>query len=284
MQYLRQPLCQTGFFACASLMCAFLAGCISTARERELQNDIFTLKTRIVELEGFLLKNDEKGDENESSLSKRIASTNTGLDRMDVKIKKLTGEVETLRVGVMTGQIPGTEATTSSVASRLDQIELRLEAIEEAQLAMAKNGARSGSQPKSNQADGGKERKSSSLSNLADFTAAFEKKRYKQVVEEGGAALRNMQGGDKSALEFMMAESTYKLGNIRDAALKFNDLVESNPSDDVKKRALLRLGDSFRHLGDTATAKLYYSELTQKFSGTEEAATAQERLTELDNG
>lgn len=77
-----------------------------------------------------------------------------------------------------------------------------------------------------------------------------------------------------------MAESQFRVGNIQEAALKFNDFVDSKPASHLAE-AKMRLGDCFRHLGDNATAKVYYDEVTKQFPGSPEATKAGERLGEL---
>jgi TolA-binding protein len=250
-------------------------GCISTSRERELQNDLFAVKARVLELENQLSSSSEKGTENESSLSKRIAATNTTIDRVDVRIKKLVGDVDALKVGVATGRLPGSEEGSPSVASRMDQMEMRLDAIEEI-LSKQNN--------KSDNKRSAETKNASTPESLAEFVEAFEKKKYKMVYEEGPAARSQFRGNDRHELDYLVAESAFKLGNIRDAALKFNELSERKPPDPIKRKTLLRLGDSFKHLGDQATAKIYYSELVEKYADSDEAKSADEKIKALDQG
>ncbi len=194
-----------------------------------------------------------------------------------INVKKIIGEIDALRVGVAIGQMPGTEPDPNSVASKLEQLDLRLQALEDAQINLAKN-----SSNKNGASDNGKN-KSTDLQSLPDFNDAFEKKRYRQVVDESGPVMKKLKGDQRRELQYLVAESTFKLGNIREAALKFNELSDAaTPKSELKKKALLRLGDSFRHLGDKATATLYYSELVKDFADSDEGKSAQDHLSELD--
>ena len=69
-------------------------------------------------------------------------------------------------------------------------------------------------------------------------------------------------------------------GEIREAALKYNEYIESKPKENMSV-ALLRMGDCFKQLGDAETAKIYYQELIQKYSGTSEAKQAKDKLAKL---
>ena len=78
-----------------------------------------------------------------------------------------------------------------------------------------------------------------------------------------------------------MAESTFKLGRIRDAALHFNDLAEAGSDKKYLRLAKLRLGDCFRYLGDKQTARLFYQDVVTNFADSEEAKKAAEKLEAL---
>ncbi|MFY7927394.1 MAG: tetratricopeptide repeat protein, partial [Oligoflexus sp.] len=69
-------------------------------------------------------------------------------------------------------------------------------------------------------------------------------------------------------------------GQIREAALSFNDFIDSKPKDNLAV-ALLRMGDCFKELGDVETAKIYYEELIQKFASSDEAKQAKSKLAKL---
>jgi TolA-binding protein len=109
----------------------------------------------------------------------------------------------------------------------------------------------------------------------------FDKKKYKQVVEDGPKVIKAAKGKEKEEATFMVAESFYRMGKLRDAALQFNQYLETKPTGKHVPLANMRMGDSFRQLGDTATAKIYYEELITNYPSSEEAAKAKERLAEI---
>ena len=66
-------------------------------------------------------------------------------------------------------------------------------------------------------------------------------------------------------LDYLYAESLFKLGNLKDAAIEFHDFLDSKPPVKYLPHAKMRMGDCYRHLGDKETASIYYEELITEF-------------------
>jgi len=249
-----------------------LCGCFTAAKEQQIQSDIFNLQQRLYELE----KNQSTTvKSNTESTRKQMASTSTNLEKLQVEIQKIKGEVDAIRVGVQTGQIPGEEVREGSMLYTLNDILNRLETVESSQAEIL-DAIQSTSKDKSS------EKKKTRLSTLSALQAAFDKKLYPRVVEDAPILLKKVKkSSSKEEIKFLHAESLYKLGKLRDAALKFNDFIESKPSDKRLPQAKLRMGDCFRHLGDKATSKVYYSEVIDQYPDTDQAKTARQRLEKL---
>jgi TolA-binding protein len=178
----------------------------------------------------------------------------------------------------MPGSDPADEAT---VSGKLNAIAARLEALETAQAelidAIQKAGVKKNANAVKKAGDAPAERRTDSV---AQLQKAFDAKRYKQVAEDAPRLVKNNGGDDKETAQFLLAESLFKLGRVSDAALKFNEFLESKPSKTRQAQAKMRLGDCFRHLGDMDTAKVYYEELIREFPNSDEASKAKERLAE----
>ena len=84
-------------------------------------------------------------------------------------------------------------------------------------------------------------------------------------------------------LTYLYAESLYKLGSLKDAAIEFHDFIDSKPPVKYLPHAKMRMGDCYRHLGDKETAVIYYEELISEYPKTEEADYAKERLAKITN-
>lgn len=266
------------FLLCVtSATMALAVGCLTPREKKDMQNDIFNTQTRLLTLERQLADSSKETKNSGESTAKRVAGTQAELDRLNRDISTLKGDVDALKVGVESGQMPGSEATEESVAGRLASLAERMDALEQAQdemlQALRKAGLKTGGGRAASQ--------SKAIGNVNDLQKAFDEKKYKSVVEEAPKlAAKVGSADDREKAKFLLAESYFKLGKMKEAALKYNDFLESKPNEKYLPVAKMRIGDCFRHLGDNETAKVYYEELVKDFPDTEEAAKAKERLAE----
>lgn len=247
-----------------------LGACVTPSEKRGMQNDIFNVQTRLLNLERQLSDTGKEAKTSSETTQKSVASTQANLDRITRELQQLHGDVDALRIGVVTGKLPGAESQEGSVADTLAKLAERLDAIEQSQeellQALKKAGLKNST------------KKPKALSNAGDLQSAFDDKKYKQVVDEGPKVLKDAKDGDKEQVRFLLAESYFKLGRMREAALKYNDFIDSKPTNKYLPLAKMRIGDCFRNLGDASTARVYYEELIKEFPNSEEAAKAKERL------
>ena len=250
--------------------------CVTPGEKRQMKEDIARLQSQLV----FLQKDvTSTGTTIASDSSRKTASINSSIDRLGVDIQRMKGEIDTLRVGVVTGRLPGSSAENEdSIAGLLSQLSERVTALEEGQEAILAAINKAGRKTKKPKKGASNER--SKLKSLRGLQDSFGRKQYLYIVEDAKPIIKNNKGDAKKKAQYLYAESLYKLGKLRPAALAFNDFLEMKPSQNLA-HAKLRLGDCFRHLGDKATAKLYYDELLTKHGGSEEAKIAQERLQKL---
>ncbi|HYX32050.1 MAG TPA: tetratricopeptide repeat protein [Oligoflexus sp.] len=265
-----------------------LAACVTPAEEQQLRDDIFGLQTRILQMENQL---SAQGKEINTATSRQEASVSTRLDKIAIELQRIKGDIDALRIGVTTGQLPGTDPDQEgSVGKTLSQLSERITAVEDNQnkiLGVVEKSVESGKKAEKKEekakekAAKAAEKKSTALKNLDELRTAFDKKKYKVIAEEGEKVLAGLKNKkEKQEATYIMAESLYKAGSIREAALKYNDYIESKPKDNMSI-ALLRMGDCFKQLGDAETAKIYYQELIQKYSNSAEAKQAKDKLAKL---
>ena len=241
-----------------------------------MKEDIARLQAQIVAMQQDLTTT---GSSLSTDSSRKTASINANIERLNVEIQRLKGEVDTLRVGVVTGRLPGTSADNpDSIASMLQTIAERLEVVEKNQESVMAAIKKAGKSKKRGASNSTKQRKP--VKSLRGLQESFGKKQYLYVVEDAKPIIKRNSGNSKHEAQYMYAESLYKLGRLRPAALAFNDYLDLNPKSYLA-HAKLRLGDCFRHLGDKATARLYYEELLAKHAKSEEARLAKERLEKL---
>lgn len=257
-----------------------LWSCITPTEKKDMQTDIFNVQTRLLTLERQLTDTSKESKNTGDTAGKRLASTRTDVDRMQRDIREIRGEIDALRIGVVTGRLPGatTDDQQGSVAGTLARLTQRLDSIEQTQAdildAITKAGVKKN--PNTKKPNG-----RAAVVSVKDLEGAFEGKRYKQVIDDVPQVLKDSAPGERERLRYLQAESYFKLGDMRVAALKFNELLDSKPAKDLIPTIKMRLGDCFRNLGDADTAKIYYQELIREFPSTDEASKAKERLAEL---
>jgi TolA-binding protein len=249
--------------------------CVSAKKGEEMNNDIFSLQTRLLELEHNAKESIKTTDQ---SSKKQNATVQSEVDRLKVDIQRINGDLDALKIGVATGQLPGTDPDGPSIAQSLNSIQSRLEVIEANQAELLE------SMEKANQKNEKTvEKKSSSLDSIESLKGAFEKKKYAQVTENAAAVIKKSKSKDvQEEANFLYGESLFKLGKLRDAALKYNEFVDTYPNSSRLALVKMRMGDCFKNLGDKATAKLYYQELVSKYPTSEHTAKAKQRLSEID--
>lgn len=256
-----------------ALVCVPLFGCYTPQKERQVKQDIFNLQTRLIEVERAM---EEKGRVSEDSLSKRIAGSASQIDKMNADLARVKGDVDALRVGVVTGEMPGADPEKDgSIAQQIKNLTTRIETMEAAQAELAASLKKGGAPAKSD--DKGKNVASGNPT-AKDIKAAFDKSRFKYVAEEAPAVMKGAKGKDNEDLLYMYAESLFRTNKYREAALKFNELIDAKPEAKRIPVAKMRMGDCFRSLGDMATAKLYYQDIVDKHPDSPEAGRAKERL------
>lgn len=267
---------QTSVLTCTAIL--FLnVSCMSVKDGRTLKQDVYEANTRILELEGLVKNQLTQSEDKGKTANMRLANSTTKIDRMERDLQTLRGEVDTLRVGVVTGQIPGQKDGQGSIAETLESINDRLINLEEAQQEILTTLDGKSKKNKKNN----KKKSEVELKKLTEFKTAFDEKKFKQIADDIPKALKSSDGKEKQELKFIQAESLYKLGQIREAALKFNQFSEAYPSDSRLHHVQLRMGDCFRHLGDEETAKIYYQEVLDTYPKSESATESTERLSKL---
>ncbi len=279
------PFFRTSAIAALLVGVSSFSGCITPSEKKAMQGDIFNTQTRLLTLEQQLTESKTEVKTTGDSASKRIASTKADMDRLMAEIQRMHGDIDGLRVGVVTGQMPGTDPDKEgSVASTLNSLTQRLEAIETAQEEILEAIKKVGSSSGKRTADLKKADAKKKAGGADDLQAAFDDKHFKQVTDDAPKLLKEAKGGEKEQIRYLLAESFFKLGKMRDAALKYNELVESKPSAKYMPAAKMRIGDCFKNLGDDTTARLYYEELIKEFPKSDEAAKARESLAKLGKG
>jgi TolA-binding protein len=268
-----------GFAALVSIIMAAVTSCVTPAQKREMDDHIFRLQTRLLQLESNLANSRTADQKTGEVNSKSIASTSSDVERLGIEVKRIKGDIDALKIGVQTGQMPGVEGhQEGSIGAQLAEIRSRLETVENQQKEIINAMDHGGSVAKK-----GSDKKDSSTdvagnSDLDSVQAAYKKKKYKDVTELAPSAIGKSKGKDKINLLMIYGESLMKLQRPKEAALQFNELIELKPGEKQMALAKLRLGDAFKAMGDKDTSKLFYDEVATKYAGTPEADKAKKAL------
>ena len=271
-----------------ALPVAFLSGCVTKAQEKELRNEIFALQTRTQQLEAAIVESSKSNKSQGMSVTQQSAAATIRIEVVEREMQKVKGDIDALRIGVKTGQLPGVEDTGDSVAQRLAVVMQRVEAIEAAQAEILeqlsktpeKKSTREPAKKEKTATEAGSE---AAINSVKELKEAYGKNRFKAVATAAPQLLQGkLKKGDKEDTLYLQAESMFKLGQVKEAALKFNELLDLNPGAEKAAQARMRMGDCFRHLGDNNTARIYYEELVQKHPKSAQAQKAKERLSKAD--
>ncbi len=182
----------------------------------------------------------------------------------------MKGDIDGLKVGVQTGQIPGQEVPAEgNVATQIADLRARIDVLE-ARITdlMASGGA----------AKPGAGTPASANADPESLKKAYSRKHFKEVAQDAPSVIKKLKGKDRNEVLMIYGESLSKLNRHKEAALQFNEIVESKPEDKVLAQAKLRVADSLRAMGDKETSRLFYEEIAAKFPGTAEAEKAQKAL------
>ena len=249
-------------------------GCVSD----KMRDDIFNMQTRLLMIERKVDEGGEKSKSIGDNASKHLASTSVALEELTGEVQRIKGDIEMLKVAVPKGQLPTASSDDESVAKAIERLESRVTALEESEMKilnlLEKN--------EKGEKDKDKKGKSAgSYNTLPSIQAAFAKGRFKSIAEEVPAVLKQYKGEQLHEVKFLLAESLFKLGKMREAVLSYDELIKNKTPASKVPLMYLRVGDCFRHLGDKPTAMVYYKELVGGHPGTNEATKAQEHMKKL---
>ncbi len=252
-----------------------------------LNQGLFEAQTKLMKLEEKLESDSQEFKQENQKITKKStaysARQQEDISRIQTTLATLKGEMGRLEVGVQTGLLPGADSSQSmagkleDMSSRLKVVDNRLNDIEVAQAEILKTLE----SLQKRKGKGKKSRKRKTIHTLIAVKTAFKQKRYSHIVEDYGSFKKKIKGKSLAQANYLRAESLYKLGRINEAALAFNDLLDTQNSKSREAAIRLRMGDCFRHLGDVNTAKIYYSEVVEKFPNSVEAKEGQKKLSKI---
>ena len=102
------------------------------------------------------------------------------------------------------------------------------------------------------------------------------------MVDDAPQVLATKGLKNADLIRFYYSESLFRLGNVREAAIAFSELLKKDNLGDLGPKVRLRMGDCFRTMGDKKTAESYYKLLIEKFPQSKESEIAKKLIKKLE--
>ena len=261
----------------------FFLGLLGCSYNEELREEIFNAQTRILNLESKVQSKDIKATKNHLSVANRSS-------KLENDLKRINGELGRLEEGIRTGALPGDDDARDTIAARLALISKRLDSFEQRLLSLAHKSERVDQLEKSQieilsvletleRRGAGKSR--AKLSSIDSVKKAFNRRRYMHIFEDAPTLIARAKGNAAREYRFYYAESLFKLGKLKEAAVSFDNYMKKYPRNRGSK-VYLRIGDCLRLLGEKKAARAYYADLIKKFPKTKEVDYAKRYIRRID--
>lgn len=266
------------------LLAALSVVTVGCFHDEELRKELFTVNTRVLALENEVQDKQQTNSRQQFSASSRVSE-------MQDELLKIRGEINRLQVGIQKGEVPGLNENEPSIAKQvaaineklnsidLEKLEQRILGLEKAQdeilSILQKLDKKKAEKPLN---------RKPKLGNLKAIEHAFHSKQYKEIVEEAPSLLSNKAHHKEfESIRYFYSESLYMLGNTREAAVSFGELLKKEGRADLGPKIRMRMGDCFRKLGDKKTAIAYYKLLVEKFPKASESEEAKKHIKKLES-
>ena len=121
----------------------------------------------------------------------------------------------------------------------------------------------------------------------AEYQRAFKllkQSQYDQAIKAFNTFLQTHPENEYSDnAQYWMAEALYVKRQYEDAIKEYNNLVSNYPKSQKVPLGLLKIAYSYQELGKTDEAKLWYTDIKQRFPGTKESRLASDRLNHIND-
>ena len=121
----------------------------------------------------------------------------------------------------------------------------------------------------------------------AEYQQAFKllkESQYDQAIKAFSKFVKSYPDNQYSDnAQYWMAEAMYVKRQYENAIREYNNLVSNYPDSQKVPHGLLKIGYSYQELGNTDTAKLWYTDLRQRFPGTTASRLAEDRLKNIND-
>ena len=256
------------------LFISSIGGCVS----RSVDNDIASLKSRMMQLENTINTGKTSYAEKSDLDSKNILAISSSIEEINIQLQKINGDLDYIKTAIKLSSESDSDGDKESsfdsslpIGEVVASLNQKVSSLEEAQAKLLDTiKTQLGSSSSSSKST------AHTLKSAADVQHAYIQKKYSLIINEAPDLYKKVKGRhEKADILYYHAESLFKQGQLNESALKFNELIESKQKVATAK---LRLGDVFYKLGDKSTAKLYYQDLIDNHPKSKEARSAKEKI------
>jgi len=135
--------------------------------------------------------------------------------------------------------------------------------------------------------ESGKNAESDAVQIQAEYQQAFKllkQSQYDQAIKAFDTFLQaHPENQYSDNAQYWMAEALYVKRQYEDAIKEYSNLVANYPESQKVPHGLLKIGYSYQELGKTDEAKLWYTDVKQRFPGTTASRLANDRLKHIND-
>jgi len=173
------------------------------------------------------------------------------------------------------------QTQAEAVALTLEQTEIQTETTTESVTSTtAETTSEPGSEPVKNT-------ESDAVQIQAEYQQAFKllkQAQYDQAIKAFDIFLQaHPENQYSDNAQYWMAEALYVKRQYEDAIKEYNNLVSNYPESQKVPHGLLKIGYSYQELGQADEAKLWYTDVRQRFPGTTASRLADDRLKHIND-
>jgi tol-pal system protein YbgF len=229
-------------------------------RQRDLYTDI---DRRLQSIENLAIEN--------RSPTAKTTDSNPSLETL--------GQVETVSPPQNQNQ-----TQTEAVALTLEQTDTQMQEPQTPEPQVASTTTETTSEPGSEPA---KNTESNEVQIQAEYQQAFKllkQSQYDQAIKAFNTFLQvHPENQYSDNAQYWMAEALYVKRQYEDAIKEYNILLANYPESQKVPHGLLKIGYSYQELGKADEAKLWYTDVRQRFPGTTASRLANDRLKHIND-
>lgn len=262
---------------------ALLFGCAAQQDVINLDNRLSQVEITSAKMERLLSKTTEE----ELDIRSQSASLNVKIDSMKEELQVLKGRLEEVQHQLNQGA-SGVEKNVGQLQEMVTQQNERILRLEkylnlestERKTSVPSLTAETAPEKMPVQDEPGKDLSDTDLYIVAK--KAFDQGEYESARQEFEDLLKKYPSSPRASnAQFWLGETYYQEKWYEKAILEYQKVIDKYPKDSKVPAALLKQGFAFLNLGDKTNARLILRELSDKYPGSNEAAVAKKKLSEI---